>query len=78
MIVRGLSDVAITNVCKVDSKYCNTIVTYRLMKWLVARFLREDNIHKSYCISEPVYFMIELSYQITNHWTFLAEEESGI
>ena len=36
-LVWGLSDVATTNVCKVDSKYWNSIVRYRLMKWLVTR-----------------------------------------
>ena len=36
-LVWGLSNVATTNVCKVDSKYWNTIVRYRLMKWLVTR-----------------------------------------
>ena len=36
-LVQGFSDVATTNVCKVDSKYWNTTVRYRLMKWLVTR-----------------------------------------
>ena len=36
-LVWGLSDVATTNVCKVDSKYWNTIVRYRLMKLLFTR-----------------------------------------
>ena len=31
-LVRGLSDIAKTNVCKVDSKYWNTFVRYTLIK----------------------------------------------
>ena len=43
-LVRGLSDVATTNVCKVDTSNRNHIERSRWMKWLITG-LRQNNIH---------------------------------
>ena len=45
MSIDGLSDVTTSNECKVDSKYCSTIVRYRLMKWLVTRSWRKKYLY---------------------------------
>ena len=54
-LARGLSDLATTNVCKVDSMYWDIIVKYRLMKMTHYQVLREETSINLTNISEQVY-----------------------